>query len=162
MGLQRQCTDADYFYEHHCIEFRINSLLNPKIFLIKAMTKRTMLMHVCVSKIGMHCLDFKAKSGPYYYPPREYSMMTCLQSHVLNIPGSWTTCTSDPPCLPSSFPTNLGETPDWVVLHERNSGSPKADSKISTRLPIPEGHLHMDSSRIGNGQSGERPDSPSK
>ncbi len=43
-------TDADYWYKHYCIE--INSLLNHEIFLIKAATKGTMSMHVCMSKTG--------------------------------------------------------------------------------------------------------------
>ncbi len=61
-------TDAPYLFKHNCIELRINSLLNHEIFLIKAMTKGTMSMHVCMSKIGQHRRNFEAKSGPYFYP----------------------------------------------------------------------------------------------
>ncbi len=85
-------------------------------------------------------------------------MMTSLQSHVLNIP--WI---MDDVFLCSPVP-NKQFTNEWVVLLEGalNLRRPLADIKISTRLPIPEGCLHMDSSGIGNGQSGERQDSPGK
>ncbi len=53
-------------YSHYCIELRINSLFNHEIRLIKEMTKGTMSMHICMSKIGTHRRNFEAKSGPYY------------------------------------------------------------------------------------------------
>jgi hypothetical protein len=154
--------DPDYWYSHYCTELRINSLFNHEIRLIKEMTKGTMSMHVCMSKIGTHHRNFEAKSGPYYHPPREYSMMTRLQAHVLNIPWIMDDvflCSLVPN---EQFTNEWGGPPDWVVLLEGDSGSPQADIKKSTRLTIPEGCLHMDSSCIGNGQSGECTDSPGK
>ena len=62
----------------------------------------------------------------------------------------------------TKFTNEWGGPPDWVVLPEGDSGSPQADIKISTRLPIQEGCLRMDSSCIGNGQSGGCTDSPGK
>jgi hypothetical protein len=62
----------------------------------------------------------------------------------------------------TKFTNEWGAPPDLFVLPEGGSGSPHTDIKISTRLPIPEGCLHMDSSCIGNGQSGVCTDSPGK
>ncbi len=81
-------TDPAYWYSHFCIELRINSLFNHEIHLINEMAKGEMSMHVCMGKIGTHCRNFDAKSGPYYHPPREYRIMTHLHAHVLNI--HWT------------------------------------------------------------------------
>jgi hypothetical protein len=149
--------DPPYWYSHYCTELSINSLLNHEIRLIKEMTKGTMSMHICMSKIGTHRRNFEAKSGPYYYPPREYRMMTRLHAHVLNIPWIMDDVYL---CSGEQHTNKWGGPPDWVVLPEGDSGSPNADIKISTRLPIPEGCLHMDTSCSGNGQSGECTDSP--
>ncbi len=89
-------------------------------------------------------------------------MMTRLQSHVLNIPWIMDDVFLCSPVPNEQFTNEWGGPPDWVVLQEGGSESLQADIKISTRLPIPEGCLHMDSSCIGNGQSGESPDSPGK
>jgi hypothetical protein len=72
-------TNPAYWYSHYCIVLRIDSL-------IKEMTKGKMSMHVCTSKIGTHRSNFEAKSRPYFHPLQEYSMMTHLHAHVLNIP----------------------------------------------------------------------------
>jgi hypothetical protein len=68
--------DPTYWYSHYCTELRINSLFNHEIRLIKEMTKGTMSMHICMSKISTHHRNFEAKSGlgtllPRYHPPRE-------------------------------------------------------------------------------------------
>ena len=87
-------------------------------------------------------------------------MMTSLHAHVLNIPWIMDDVFLCSPVPNEQFTNEWGGPPDWVVLPEGDSGSPNADIKISTRLPIPEGCLHMDTSCSGNGQSGECTDSP--
>jgi hypothetical protein len=157
-------TDPDYWYMHYCFELRINSLFNHEVFLIKAMTKGNFLMHVCMSKIGVHRRNFLATSGLYSHPPLEHPMMTSLQSHVLNIPWIMDDVFLCSP-VPNEQLTNEWRGPPESRLGRAaggGSGSLQADIKISTRLPIQEGCLHRDPSCIGNGQSGERTDSPGK
>jgi hypothetical protein len=55
----RMYTNANYWYGHYCDELRINSLLP------KATAKGIMPMHICMSKIGMHCRNLEARTGPY-------------------------------------------------------------------------------------------------
>ena len=82
---------------------------------------------------------------------------TRLHTHVLNIP--WI-MDDEFLCSGEQYTNEWGGPPDWVVLPEGDFGSPQADIKTSTRLPIQEGCLHMDTSCSGNGQSGECTDSP--
>jgi hypothetical protein len=96
-------------------------------------------MHVCMSKIGVHCRNFLAKSGLYYDPPREHPMMTRLQSHVLNIPWIMDAVFLCSPVPNKQLTNKWGGPPDWVVPQEGGSESPQADIKISTRLPFRRG-----------------------
>ncbi len=84
-------------------------------------------------------------------PPLEYSMMTRLQSHVLNIPWIMDDVFLCSPVPNNQITNKWGGPPDWVVLLEGGCESAQADTKTSTRLPIKEGCLYMPSSCIGNG-----------
>lgn len=99
-------TDADYWYEHYCIELRINSLSTTRYFLSKQQHKEQCQCTSACAKLVCR-RNFAAKSGPSFFLQLEYRMMTRLHSHTLEH-------TLDhgrrlpllPPCLTRSFQTN--------------------------------------------------------
>jgi hypothetical protein len=88
--------------------------------------------------------------------------MTRLHSHMLNIPLIMDNVYLCSPFAEHAVYERVERISRLGRAARGDSRSQRAETKISTKLPIPQWRLHMDSSCIGKRQTGEHPDRPGK